>query len=209
MLYTIFIKKNEKDKFNYLVKLIQSYYSKNSDSFILGWPGYIGVNTSSLDSFFDIFGKINKSPQGYFFHPLNEKLINNISNIDYLNNKFGNYHLNQIKLKDHSKILTFLKFKQSCDKTRIQNSLKMKNYTIDCLIVGSSNQSYNTYCHIPTLKGEMDVCMIDFKNDDELSHFLDFIDIHKNNIIVSKEITNITKTDLTEIVDIILKKTLK
>jgi hypothetical protein len=58
MLYTIFIKKNEKDKFNYLVKLIQSYYSKNSDSFILGWPGYIGVNTSSLDSFFDIFGKI-------------------------------------------------------------------------------------------------------------------------------------------------------
>lgn len=209
MLYTIFIKKNEKDKNNELVKIIQAYYSKNNDTFILGWPGYIGVNTSSLDSFFDIFGNINKSPQGYFFHPLNEKLINNISNIDYLNKKFGNYHLNQMKLKDHSKILTFVKFKQTYGKLTLQDSLKNKRYTIDCFLIGSSNQSHNTYCKSPALKGEMDVCMIDLENDDKLSSFLDFIEVDKENIIVSKEITNITKTNLTRVVDTILSKTLK
>ena len=149
MLYTIFIKKNEKDNHNELVKIIKSYYSKNVDTFILGWPGYIGVNSTSLDSFYDIFWKINSKTKGFFFQPLNEKIIHNqVSNIDYLNNKFGGYYLNQTKLKDHSKILTFLKLDTNYSGIKIEEKIKREFFSVDCLIIGSSNQSYNTYLQL-------------------------------------------------------------
>lgn len=209
MVYTIFIKKNEQDINNELVKLIKSYYQSNQNSFILGWPGYIGTTPSSLDAFYNIFKTVNNNPQGFFFQPLNQKNINNnITNIDYINRKFGNYNLTQKQRKDHSKIITFLNFNESYSKFNFQELIKHTNYKVDCLFIGSSNQSYNTYCKTPALKGEMDVCIIKLSSDEELKNFINTIEIKLENIIVSKEMDNITKVNLTKIVSKILSDTL-
>lgn len=88
---------------------------------------------------------------------------------DYHNahfNKFGNINN---ALKDHSKMLFFLDphsvngelFKQNKEDMELEDAqLLLKSCNVKAVLIGSSNQSYNTYFKDPADKGEADVFMI-------------------------------------------------
>lgn len=205
MLYTIFIKKNENENVNVLSKLVEEYYRLSPNMFILGWPGYIGKNQASLDDFAKIFTTTNPIPNGFFFKPLNETMLKvGITNTNYLNSKFGNNQLYQKGLKDHSKIMAFLELYNPYNKLTINNEISNHNFIVKCLVIGSSNQSANTYYKLPAQKGEMDVMMVDFNNDNEIKKFVDGCDVKHKRIIISKKIGEETETNLTQIVESLL-----
>lgn len=204
MLYTIFIKKNENDNVNVLSKLVEEYYRLNPNMFILGWPGYIGKNQSSIDDFAKIFTTTNPIPNGFFFKPLNETMLKvGITNTNYLNSKFGNNPLNQKGLKDHSKIMAFLELNNPYNKLTINDEISNHNFIVKCLVIGSSNQSANTYSKSPAQKGEMDVMMVDFNNDAAIKSFVETGEYGDEQVVISKELSK--TTDLTKIIKSLLK----
>lgn len=204
MLYTIFIKKNENDRVNVLSKLVEKYYRLNPNMFILGWPGYIGKNQTSLDDFAKIFTTANPTPNGFFFNPLNEVMLTiRITNTNYLNSIFGSNQLYQKGLKDHSKIMALLELNNPYNKLTISDEILNHNFIVKCLVIGSSNQSANTYYKLPAQKGEMDVMMIDCdEDDDKIKTFATECEVNKERIIISKEIDE--DADLTKIVESLL-----
>lgn len=168
-MYLLFSKKQQGDKKIYsTTRLVSNFYkfllSKNLKVFLIGLPGYISKNTRTIDKFYNDFCTecaVNNI-QGYFFRPMNIcKLKGSITNIDYFNSKFGNYNTIYRWKKDHSKTLLFIDtsslfFKK--DKTFIINFDKAKVYGV---LIGSSNQSYNTYFGYGLAdKGEADVLII-------------------------------------------------
>lgn len=204
MLYTIFIKKNENEKVNVLSQLVEEYYRLNPNMFILGWPGYIGKSQSSIDDFAKIFTTANPIPNGFFFKPLNETMLNSgITNTNYLNSTFGNNQLNQKGLKDHSKIMAFLELNNPYNKSTINDEISNHNFIVKCLVIGSSNQSANTYCKSPAQKGEMDVMMVDFNNDNEIKAFVETGKYEDEQVVVSVELSK--TTDLNKIIKSLLE----
>ena len=79
---------------------------------------------------------------------------------DYHNQKYTSLSTALNPKNDHSKMLFFLD-----DKSIIKETDKIEidkdNIVVKAVLVGSSNQSYNTYLVSPTLKGEADIFIID------------------------------------------------
>lgn len=143
-----------------------------------------------------------------------EKIVReaNVTCNEYQNSKINRILLSNITLKnDHSKIIAFLKVKED-EKSLIKRLVHSKEKIClqdllgkcdaKCLVIGSSNQSFNTYKKYPN-KGECDIVMIDsetFKNND-----CDAIELSKigegeeaDSVIISKEIS--TGTNLNDFV---------
>ena len=232
MIYSIFIKKTEGDYAPFpLADVIKNFISKiGDDVFLLGWPGYIGVNSNSIDDFKRAITPKHKHIilKGYFFpalngmrnikHPLTGA---NITTNKYQNEIFGDYSCSHTGKKDHSKILAFIRFNNDFNKF---NNTEFKNldefllqgyFDVLAILIGSSNQSQNTYCNSPTPKGEADVFMFDSQFV-KTKNSLDFIDslfsgdniVNENHqIVISQQLQsgNRRQTTLKEIVLDLLK----
>ena len=172
MMYLLFSKKQQGDLSVFpTTKLAANFYkflkSKELNVFLIGIPGYISTMISTIDRFYNNFCKLcgGNNIEGYFLKPLNICKVNRLmTNIDYLNYKFGNYQTIYSGKKDHSKILLFV--------DRDCLSFDGKRFDIDFTkpmvvygaLLGSSNQSYNTYFGFGKKgiadKGEADVLII-------------------------------------------------
>lgn len=211
MIYSIFIKKTEWDYAPFpLVNVIKNFINKiGDDVFLLGWPGYIGVNSNSIDNFKRAITPNQIILKGYFFPALNGmKYIKhpltgaNITINEYQNEIFGNYSCSHTGKKDHSKILALIKFNNDFIKlnnTGLKNLDKFLSqgyFDVLAILIGSSNQSQNTYCNSPTPKGEADVFMFDSEFV-KTKNNLDFIDSlfsgdnivnEKHQIVISQQL---------------------
>lgn len=229
MIYSIFIKKMQGDikPFN-IVVVLRNYLKNNNNIFLLGWPGYISTSSSMIDTFKNEITSNNINVKGYFFNALNGHTTiqhpithNPISRIDYMNEVFGGYTCTHKVLNDHSKIIALIEFKDNNLINDITLPLKNGYYEVKALLVGSSNQSYNTYINSPTPKVEADVFMFEtenLKDEDEyllITNMLDssndksidiFNEDYLNNVIVTKEVVSFKKSSsLKQIVKKLLK----
>ena len=218
MIYSIFIKKMQKDMAPFQISsLIKDYLEHNKNVFILGWPGYISNSAIGIELFKKEIIPSHIKINGFFFKPLkiikfSDPLDNTgltqISNIDYMNRIFGGFKCSKISLDDHSKILAFIKFENELkEQDDISIYLNKGNYKVKALLIGSSNQSKHTYCDSPTSKGEADVFMIELNDFKEEDCFVGFAKENYNgkNIIISKQVDKFnTEQTLTDIVEDLL-----
>lgn len=162
------MKKNQGDTAPFkIATTIKNFLKKHQDIFILGWPGYIGKSTSAINNFYNEIVPTGQIVNGYFFQALNgTRMVSHpttrrmISLQEYINELFGNVNCSLKKRKDHSKILAFIKL-IDYKGDDISNYLLNDNYEVYAVMIGSSNQSENTYVKSPTPKGEADIFMID------------------------------------------------
>lgn len=232
MIYSIFIKKSQGDKkpFN-LVTTLKNYLNMHDNLFLLGWPGYISINRLTIDAFKQEISPTNKNVEGYFFDALNglQNIVNpitgnNITKIDYMNQIFGGYTCTHNNLRDHSKILALIEFKNNVSSNDITKLLQNGHYDVKALLVGSSNQSLHTYANSPADKGEADIFMFETNElslKDERTVISSLLGISNevntervnveffNNIVVTKEVCSIkVSSNLKQIVKKILDETL-
>lgn len=237
MIYSIFLKKNEKDLKPFpIVRIVRNFlWMASEDVFILGWPGYIGRTSSSIDDFKKEITTTKGVLNGYFFKALNgNRIISHpttgvpINTNDYQNEIFGNYCCPSSNLEDHSKILVFVKFTKEVIDKNLYDVLSNKNFEVLALLIGSSNQSFNTYGKSPTPKGEADVFMFDSEflqnstdenqtickllygeDNNPIEDYSGSTKKEKENIIISKQLKlDIKQTTLKEIVLDLLNKTI-
>ena len=232
MIYSFFIKKTQGDIKPFdIVSILNNYLNSHNNLFLLGWPGYISTTSSTIDAFKAEISQNNKIVQGYFFDALNGSSTithpitkNPITKIDYMNEIFGGYTCTHNSLKDHSKILAIIQFKKNILPKDITKLLQSEDYEVKALLVGSSNQSLNTYGNSPAPKGEADVFMLESptlcidKERELIGRLLDmpivenkdkFDKKYVNNIIVTKEVDSVkVSSTLKQIVKKILNEVL-
>lgn len=205
MIYTIFIKKNKKDIKPFVhVTLIKQLLTNNTGVFILGLPGYIGTTVQAIDDFYDEIKPANINQlDGFFLKPMNVTTFqNNMTNEDYMNQKFGTHPIQHSGLRDHSKIMAFL-IPDLTQHSKIETAIDNGDYDVMAILIGSSNQSEYTYCHSPAPKGEADVFLVQIDEQiDESGNVKNDVEalesvfgqntitglIDDKNVIISKEI---------------------
>lgn len=183
MIYTIFFKKYQGDLTPFdSVKYLKRIISKCKNPFIVGWPGYISKTASTLDGFYDNLNPfVNKQLHGFFFKPM---LINMLkcgkTNEKYINDLFGNHSIPQPRLDDHSKILVVLDLDDNSNRNiDLMNDI----YDVKAILIGSSNQSFNTYFYSPTPKGEADVLLFNIEKKDNENDTQALINYFGDNLI--------------------------
>lgn len=211
MIYTIFFKKYQGDLTPFdSVKYLKRIISKCKNPFIVGWPGYISKTASTLDDFYyNLNPFANKQLHGFFFKPM---LINMLkcgkTNEEYINDLFGNHYISQPRLDDHSKILVVLDLD---DNSNRDIDLMNDIHDVKAILIGSSNQSFNTYFYSPTPKGEADVLLFNIEkkdNEDDTQALINYFGdnlINKNsdsmgqNPLIAKEVFGRTSEYLNQI----------
>lgn len=196
-MYLILAKKEKGDKIAPIYLLVLHYLRKyGKDDFILAYPGYTSrycfedenhFNQQKFicDKLYDIKGNANT---GLFAHFMNPSEANYMS--FYLNRRNPNKYMFLDNLsgskEDHTKMLIFFK-KEAYSLFRDfyfdgkKDSFKIPSHLIKACVIGSSNQSDNTYLHHlhgrSADKGEADLFIV---NDDffgengqnKVSHFI-------------------------------------
>lgn len=195
-MYLILAKKEKDDKIAPIYPLVSHYLRKyGKDDFMLAYPGYASryyYGESHFDNqkficdkLYDIKGNSNT---GLFAHFMNPQEANYMS--FYLNKRNPNRYMFLDVLydnkQDHSKMLIFFKkeaYPLFCDFyfDNRKKSFKIPSCLIKACVIGSSNQSDNTYLHHlhgrGADKGEADLFIVndDFfgkNNQSEVSRFI-------------------------------------
>lgn len=170
MIYTFFMKKFQKDKAPFPTTLVVKEYLNlyGQNDIVISFPGYMGTTSKSIGKF---LSKMCFPTNTYFTVGMNGKNQMKLkSNVQDYHNSFFNQIKNINKpLKDHSKMLFFLDpnsvngglLNQKEGDIELKDArLLLKGCTVKAVLIGSSNQSYNTYFKDPADKGEADVFMI-------------------------------------------------
>ena len=183
MIYTFFMKKFQKDKAPFpTTMVVQEYlYLYGQNDIVISFPGYMGTTSKSIGKF---LRNMCFPANTYFTVGMNGKNQMKLkSNVQDYHNSFFNKIKNINKpLKDHSKMLFFLDpnsvngglLNQKEGDIELKDAqLLLKGCKVKAVLIGSSNQSYNTYFKDPADKGEADVFMIKdialVKEDDKVS----------------------------------------
>lgn len=179
MIYTFFMKKFQKDKAPFPTTLVVKEYLNlyGQNDIVISFPGYMGTTSKSIGKF---LSKMCFPTNTYFTVGMNGKnQMKFKSNVQNYHNSFFNKIKNINKpLKDHSKMLFFLDpssvnrglFNQNKEDVELEKAQSLlKGCKVKAVLVGSSNQSWNTYFKDPADKGEADVFMInaDFLKETE------------------------------------------
>ena len=177
MIYSVFVKKQYKATgISPVLTLINRFslcYGKSV--FVVCLPGYLSKTSSTLDSFADNFPRKKTEStlvnEGYFFSGINggDLIKGSITCQNYINTLYGSYTTSFIQPKDHSKIAIFFKKDETLIIDKNIDKLIRKG-EVFAILIGSSNQSHNTYIKSPSDKGEADILLIDgdfFNNNDE------------------------------------------
>lgn len=198
-MFSIILKKNEKDLYPYPAnKIIKNYISLYGENdVILAIPGYQSTTTSRINKLCDELRRLAPTNDIYFSLGMNggqfvketKKTIHDSHEIikpDILS-----------FLKDHSKCIMFVDKDSIIDKNNILNN----DIRIKAMIIGSSNISCATYVDYPARKGELDVFLLNenyFDQDDILrikyiNHNNDYVKINDGsetqlNLIISRSI---------------------
>ena len=185
MLYAIYIpkKKGETEEFN-VTKVIKEYLKLNSccDGVICS-PGYSNRTASNHIEFWkrtfpkDIVGARNF--KSWIIDGMNsvtgttefKEAAKKINHISFINE---GWHTK----KDHRKMIAFFSPEtDDSDDTKRYGHKFFELNSIDAILIGSSNQSYNTYLRTPANKGESDLMLIATENtsssDDSLKEFVE------------------------------------
>ncbi len=162
-MYLILAKKEKGDKIAPIYLLVAHYLRKyGKDDFILAYPGYSSRHSYKNDNCFagqkficdklyDIIGNNNTGLFAHFMNPQEAKYMS-----FYLNKRCPNRYMFLDALssnkQDHSKMLIFFR-KEAYDiflkfyKDSKTPSLNIPSQLIKACVIGSSNQSDNTYLH--------------------------------------------------------------
>lgn len=198
MIYCIFFKKHQGDLATFdSVKYLQKVICKCKNAFIIGWPGYISRSKTTLDKFYN---DLNPCPgyqlHGFFFQPMSiVSLSPSETNESYLNKLFGGHSLPQPRLQDHSKILVILDLS---DSNNFEEDIETRNFNVKGIMIGSSNQSTNTYFVSPSPKGEADVLFIDIDEGNGISDIQNVISYFGDNLINIEKISNTNNIEISK-----------
>ena len=228
MIYAYIVKKDYNHKgHSPILKLVQRYtrhYGMND--FLVCLPGYMSTTSANLSMFHDEFPKNISSTvvqnEAFFFEGMNgtRALSSGVLIKDFINGLYGGYSTSFTTKKDHSKVAVFLDVSSPNlnfikDSKNIDDLIKKGN--VKAIMIGSSNQSINSFIHIPKSadKGETDIFLVEesaFKrsvkdydqeyNVDNYAMSLVADDL-ENNIILTKELTK--SVDLRDIFNKILE----
>ena len=198
MIYSIFFKKYQGDLVPFdSVKFIKKIISKCKNPFIIGWPGYISKSKTTLNKFYnDLRPCLGQQLHGFFFRPMSiVKLSSKETNESYLNKLFGGHSLPQPRLQDHSKILVILDLpNNNC----YDNDVKARIFDVKGILIGSSNQSTNTYFISPSPKGEADVLFIDIDGANGITDIQNVISYFGDILINIEKISNINNIEISK-----------
>lgn len=174
MFYIYLIKKSQHDNSSEkLLKFLNYYYSNYGKSnFFISFPGFIGNSKKSIDDFGNKFLNNNGIRcEGIFANAMNSNVVlsNGLTNLKYLNKKYNKHGYKfSSSLKDHSKLIVFLDNNIVLNNSDFNIENYIKNANVNCLVIGSSNQSKNTYLNCNADKGEADIVLINesvFENE--------------------------------------------
>lgn len=206
-MYLILAKK-EKGDFIAPIYVLVSYYLKEygNDDFILAYPGYSSRHSYKNDNCFagqkficdklyDIKGNNNTGLFAHFMNPQEAKYMS-----FYLNKRYPNRYMFLDALssnkQDHSKMIIFFRkeaynlFLNFYGNSKI-SSLNIPSQLIKACVIGSSNQSDNTYLHHlynkKADKGEADLFIV---NND----FFGLDSENKIKIFINDSIINFIET---------------
>ena len=175
-MYTIFMPKYEKDPTPYrITKVISTFTQKSSCNCIISSPGYMCTTSNTIDIFLDKLDKdIAKKLYIGFCNGMNGARV--LPNQNTIRHEYENllsspkYTLNPLKIscldsKDHRKMMFFIHVNANMPNTldKYNYSTLLNNSTVLGILIGSSNQSLNTYYggqnSNPADKGEADILM--------------------------------------------------
>lgn len=162
-MYCLILKKDQNDKQPYPVNVaIQNYlkfYGVDDILFVL--PGYQSTTVSRISLFCRYMRSIiPKKNKVYFSNGMNgsnnaKGSINSIHYEHFIKGLIEPHTLS--KLKDHSKVIFFIKSDSLSDN---ENMNKCSSLYVKAVLIGSSNLSCTTYVDQPANKGEMDILLI-------------------------------------------------
>lgn len=162
MLYTFFLKKNKGDKKPFSIAELINLYSKTfSQDVVISFPGFMSKSISKIADFKKL---LPLTDSVYFTVGMNGNTKLNGTNytIQEEYNKQYSSKMNFPNFKtDHSKILFFIDEKH-CD-------FDNQDIQVKAVLIGSTNQSYESYFKSPAKKGEADIFIVDgesIDNDD-------------------------------------------
>lgn len=166
MYYLIFMKKHSGDRFPYaIVEVINAYINgAGSTDLIVSLPGYLSKNQANANDFCDnvLLAHTGKTKKVYFSEGMSKRNCFPGTTIviqDYHNNYATRGAVISLGLTtgyDHSKMMFFV---DDSSNNAIAD-IRAMNPNIKAALIGSSNQSYNTYLNSPAMKGEADLFII-------------------------------------------------
>ena len=199
-MYSLYIPKYQNERGEFLITNVIKEYTERAPKLncILSSPGYLSNRINTIDLFVDkMCGSVlHRSPLSIgLFNGMNgNNSLGTTTIVEYHNMRFRKYGINALtinckKQKDHRKMMFFIYDPEnyskeinilndnSGDKTdfidRYINKIKVKG-----ILIGSSNQSYNTYFSYDASKGEADLLM--FTDSIFAKHMINLINLSSN-----------------------------
>lgn len=199
-MYSLYIPKYQNERGEFLITKVIKEYTERAPKLncILSSPGYLSNRINTIDLFVDkMCGSVlHRSPLSIgLFNGMNgNNSLGTTTIVEYHNMRFRKYGINALtinckKQKDHRKMMFFIYDPEnyskeinilndnSGDKTdfidRYINKIKVKG-----ILIGSSNQSYNTYFSYDASKGEADLLM--FTDSIFAKHMINLINLSSN-----------------------------
>ena len=199
-MYSLYIPKYQNERGEFLITKVIKEYNERAPKLncILSSPGYLSNRINTIDLFVDkMCGSVlHRSPLSIgLFNGMNgNNSLGTTTIVEYHNMRFRKYGINALtinckKQKDHRKMMFFIYDPEnyskeinilndnSGDKTdfidRYINKIKVKG-----ILIGSSNQSYNTYFSYDASKGEADLLM--FTDSIFAKHMINLINLSSN-----------------------------
>lgn len=199
-MYSLYIPKYQNERGEFLITKVIREYTERAPKLncILSSPGYLSNRINTIDLFVDkMCGSVlHRSPLSIgLFNGMNgNNSLGTTTIVEYHNMRFRKYGINALtinckKQKDHRKMMFFIYDPEnyskeinilndnSGDKTdfidRYINKIKVKG-----ILIGSSNQSYNTYFSYDASKGEADLLM--FTDSIFAKHMINLINLSSN-----------------------------
>ena len=199
-MYSLYIPKYENEGGEFLITKVIREYTERAPKLncILSSPGYLSNRINTINLFVDkMCGLVlHRSPLSIgLFNGMNgNNSLGKTTIVEYHNMCFREYGINALtinckKQKDHRKMMFFIddpgNYSQeikmlnnnSGDKTDFIdwyiNSIKVKG-----ILIGSSNQSHNTYFSYDASKGEADLLM--FTDSIFAKHMINLINLSSN-----------------------------
>lgn len=179
MIYSIFMRKTQGDTQPFPTTTIVNEYINRfvkNDDITIAFPGYMSTKEESIDLFIK---SMDFRPKTFFTAGMNGSRNVETESIQNLHNKRFAIHIDGLTKTnfDHAKMMFFLQNTGSVnnDVISVKDLLSMQ---VKAALIGSSNQSFITYCSNKADKGEADILLIDGdyvdKNDSEAQRKISF-----------------------------------
>ena len=173
-LYLVYIPKRYNDKLDYpITETIKTYMTRlrsGKDTTIISCPGYISKKKPALSSFAASFVKtINGCTRfGSFCGYKSSSFVDDFCK-EITKGAINRLQINAKKKDDHRKMLFFIEENGISNEFVLNDATKESYLTrsnVTAVLIGSSNQSYNTYYAPHNNKGECDLLMYISNNED-------------------------------------------